>query len=304
MAKRELFLDISITPQSRHSGTFMANEIFNALFEEQAETFISSFLATSKRVFIDTNTGKIYHTGEFGRYRETVTKDFLRFVIPRNVDIASGFIITSTNNRSTQCDIILFDKMVTPLYRDDDRQVFFPIETVCGIGEVKSTLSKSEFTLALNKLARNKALGEDANRGTIIKSAGRSVSEYCDVFSFLICKKLDFDISSLQYDINNLYDSDIQKKHKHNMILSIDDGVIVYHGANKGGINSNQAMPYPIWFGDELKNRVIKPADNKYIHLKWFCSYIFMLATTKYVFYPEFTNYIGDFLGGTNSDQL
>lgn len=277
------------------------NDIFYALFVEQVEIFKSSFLTTSRKVFYDEKSNSIFHNGEFGKYRETIVKEFLRFVIPRNLDISSGFVITSKNRKSTQCDIIIFDKTVTPLYHDGERQCFFPIESICGIGEVKSTLTKVDFIKTINKLADNKSLSADEDRKTIIRS--KASFELHNVFSFLICKKLNFNISNLHNEINDLYRNDIDKKYKHNIILSIEDGIILYCGANEGGIRPDQSMPLPIWVGKELKNRIVIPGDHEFIHFQFFCSYIFMLASTKAIYYPEFNDYVRPTLGGFNYDQ-
>ena len=64
------------------------------------------------------------------------------------------------NSVSTQCDIVMYDKDTIPLI-DNGIAHFYPVEIVKGIGEVKSTLNKVEFTKALVKLARNKLLYQE-----------------------------------------------------------------------------------------------------------------------------------------------
>ena len=67
-----------------------------------------------------------------------------------------------------------------------------------GIGEVKSTLNKVEFTKALVKLARNKLLYQE--RKGRLKSEERRFSENSEIFSFLVCNKLSFDITKIDFD--------------------------------------------------------------------------------------------------------
>ncbi len=82
------------------------------------------------------------------------------------------------------------------------------------------------------------------------------------------------------------------------MILSIDDGVCVYYDSNK------ETLPYSRLRGVDLKNRFIYPADNKYCHLKLFSSYMFMVTTSKTLFYPEISGYMGTIEGGLQRDQV
>jgi hypothetical protein len=284
----------------------MGSDIFNTLFKEQVDNFKYGFSKSSPKIFIDKDTSKIYHNGEFGYYRETVAKEFLRFFIPRDTDISTGFIITAKNNRSTQCDIILFNKTYAPLYRDDAKQTFFPIESVCGVGEIKSTLDRHGLFDALNKLAKIKSLSNDPDKKAPVKSTGNNDhpgNPYGDIFTFLICKKLDFNISNLPEEINNAYETGIADRYKHNLILSIDDGVIAYHGAEDGGILNHQFFHYPVWYNKPMKNRLISLTDSEYVHFEFFCNSLFMLATTKIIYYPEFQQYIGSFTGGINYDQ-
>ena len=139
----------------------MPNFIFDSLIEEKIEIFKNQFANTSKQVFFDPDNKKLIHPGEFGLYREVIVKNFIKFLIPQIVTMDNGFLITPKDNVSTQCDIIIYYKNVTPLIESSELQKFFPIETVIGVGEVKSTLSKKQFKEALNKLADVKMLRED-----------------------------------------------------------------------------------------------------------------------------------------------
>ena len=129
----------------------MANKIFNALLDEKIEIFTNAFSKTAKEIYFDKDD-KLIHSLEYGIYRENSCKDFIKFVIPSKFNIDDGFLINSNDNVSSQCDIVIFDSNHTPLFESGKKQRFFPIETVVAIGEVKSTLSKKEFKIALNKL--------------------------------------------------------------------------------------------------------------------------------------------------------
>lgn len=282
----------------------MPNKVFDSLLIEKIEQFKTAFSSISKSVFYDEAKKRIFHTGEYGTYREAIVRDFLRFIIPRSLDISTGFLMTSLDDISAQCDVIIFDSNMTPIYEEGDRQRFFPIESVHGIGEVKSTLSKVEFKTAINKLARNKALSERmVGIPTIIRKSPPGpydpINHTYDIIpSFLICQKLDFDISNIEQEISSYYDDDIEVRHRHNLILSIDDGLLSYFDLNK------KTLPYPRHNQLNLKDRFTYSDVNKYIHFKVFATYMFMITSSKTLFYPDPTDYLGALVGGFQRDKI
>lgn len=206
----------------------MGNIILQSILDEKIENFRLAFQSTSKNIFWDENENRLIHSGEYGAYRESICKDFLRMLVPHRLEISSGFIINDDDKVSTQSDIIIFDSNSTPLIENSERQRFFPVETIAAIGEVKSNLTKSALKEALNKLAKNKQLREKIKSPSKIKrdhEGGFDPKNYSydSLFSFLICNKLDFDISNICNEINGFYDQEIQPWHKHNLILSIED---------------------------------------------------------------------------------
>ena len=281
----------------------MANKIFDSILKEKIDHFKSSFSSTTTDLFYDEKAKRISHMGEYGAYREAVVREFLQFIVPRGLDISKGFLITSLDDVSTQCDVLVFDSRITPVYEEGERQKFFPIESVHCIGEVKSTLGKKQFKEAINKLAHNKALGERMQSPTIIKKSPDGPYDpinhpYDLIPSFLICQKLNFDISSIETDIDGLYESQVEHRHKHNMILSIEDGLLSYYDSN------NKTLPYCRLNKVNLKNRFTCPRANEYVHFKLFASYMFMLTASKTLFYPDISNYMGSITGGTQRDQV
>ena len=271
----------------------MGNEIFDSLFRERAELFRSAFAAVATEVFYDPAQKRLRHTGEYGMYREAIVRDFLKFVVPRALDVSTGFIITTLNDVSTQCDIIVFDPHLTPLYQEGDRQRFFPVESVFCVGEVKSDLSKPDFAEALNKLATIKALGERIAHPVI---AGRQAHAPFDPVnqpfdlpaSILICQRLSFSLENIKDDLNELYDPNILHRHRHNMILSVEDGLLAY-------LHKDVRVPYPRLAGQDLRSSFTTPGDDKSQHLKLFGACMFMLTANKTLLLPEFTDYVTGF---------
>lgn len=285
----------------------MSNDIFDALLSEKIDHFVTSFGHTSREVFYNENNKKLSHSLEFGLYREAICKEFLKFIIPSRLDIDDGFIISPKNNCvSTQCDIVIYDSKHTPLFETGKKQRFFPVETVVGIGEVKSKLSKPQLKETINKLARIKKIRRDNENPTIIK---RMVDDKFDeykhhvdhLFSFIICQSLSFNVDTLVSEFNSLYDSDINYCDRHNMILSIEDGLFLYKHMPR---EKDVAWLYPENYGTELVNRLIKPGDNSKNHFNAFASYMFMGINNVSVFLPEITKYAGEQVMGNYIDEL
>jgi hypothetical protein len=102
------------TVASRHS--FVSSSIFETLLLEKADIFRAAFSSVSTEVFYDSKKKKLRHAGEYGMFREAIVRDFLRLVVRCSLDMSSDFVITSMDDVSTQCDIVIFDSRMTPLY--------------------------------------------------------------------------------------------------------------------------------------------------------------------------------------------
>jgi len=251
----------------------MGSLIFNKILEEKIDFFKYSYKETAKAVYYDETIGRLIHPGEFGVFRENVCKEYLRAITPLRLDFGTGFLINDIGEISSQIDIIIYDKNNTPLIENNEKQRFFPVETTVGIVEVKSDLSKTQLKDALNKLSKNKILKEKMSNPTIIKRdhIGNFDPEnymYDNIFSVLICNKLNFNITNLVNEIDELYDQNILPRQKHNLIISIEDGLIAYRDENQ------KVLMHPIFRNQQLKNTLIKPpTDNPNLHLKTAGSY-------------------------------
>jgi hypothetical protein len=293
----------------------MPSTVFNRLLEEQIEIFRNSFSSVSRATFYDEHTGKLIHAGEFGMYREAICREFLRFLIPGRLAISQGFLINSHDEVSAQCDIIVYDSESTPLIQSESRQRFFPVETVCAVGEVKSILSKSDLQEALHKLVDTKKIREQiGRRNPAIRRHQPSPSTpesvlrhqlitydpenflYDQLITFLICEKLDFNLDNLIMD--ELYEDDVLRRHRHNLVLSLKDGLLLYYYDVDG-----MALPWPVFqLGStkvELKNYVIIPDKEwELAHFRLFATYIFMATSAATILFPEMTDYMGPTGGG------
>lgn len=268
----------------------MPNYVYKAILKSEIEKFCHEFSNTSREVFYNDEVGRIFHNAEYGKYRERIVKQFLRFVIPKRLDINSGFVLTSNNEISTECDIIIYDQNSTPLIQDSEKQNFYPVETVVGIGEIKSTLNKTDLKIALNKLARNKSLRKSVNssNATIRREATGNfdlkMHPADNIFSFLVCEKLDFNIDN--FNINELYDNDIDYYLKHNLLLSIKDGIFLHRYNFRGELKLGL---YPTQQSEMV---CIQIDDDGMSALEIFSHYMFMGTSTATIYYPDLIQYL------------
>lgn len=95
-----------------------------------------------------------------------------------------------------------------------------------------------------------------------------------------------------------MYDKEIEPWQKHNLILSIEDGLIAYYDKN------DKTFMYPFTQSEgALKNRMVMPDTNKDCHFNYFASYVFMGTSSASIYYPDLTNYISKWTGGLNQNE-
>ena len=278
----------------------MSSKIFQTILDRKIEDFIHSFVIDAKSIFYKDE--KLFHPGEYGKFRENTLKELLKFLIPTSFQIGEGFVITSNDNVSTQCDIVIYDNENLPLLNDGIYQ-FYTIESTLAIGEVKSDLNKTQFKDALKKLAKNKMLQDDRIKN--IKRRRIQEKEREHLFTFLICRKFQFEG---KVDFNEIY-GDIPQKYWHNSILSIEDGIFHYnfpvlnlsqklkeHYLNILGMNINLFWDYPIHQEDEIEYPCIQSFtsvnfDDKQNHIIFLIKSIVNSLDTMTTFNTEFLSY-------------
>lgn len=280
----------------------MANRIFEYLLEEKITNFKNGFKNVSKNVFWNEETKKLTHPGEYGYYREIICKDFIRFLIPRRLNIDTGFLINTADTVSTQCDIIVFDGNSTPLIENNERQRFYPVETIAAIGEVKSVLTKTKLIEAINKLAEIKQMRDKTSSSvSFVRREHKgnydpSNYQFDSIFSFIICEKLDFDISNICDLITESYDKKYKPHNKHNLILSIEDGLLTYNYFDSE-LKNNKCIPWPIFNTSLLKNLFLVQTENN-DHIRYFASCLFQGTSSASILFPDTVNYMKPTHGG------
>ena len=99
------------------------------------------------------------HSGEDGRYVESLVREYLQKLLPRTLEVSSGFILrpsvkTGINGRerkghddehSTQLDIIVHDSANYPVFQRFGDSVIVPPEGVIAIISIKKHLRDSDI---------------------------------------------------------------------------------------------------------------------------------------------------------------
>ncbi|MCI2255526.1 hypothetical protein L2D08_14220 [Domibacillus sp. PGB-M46] len=363
----------------------MPNKYFTEILNTNIEIFKNNFCNKSKELFKTENSKSYIHNGEFGMYREALVREFIRYFTPGKFSISEGFVINHRQNesgRSTQCDVILFDKSATPLVQDPALQRFYPIETVAAVGEVKSVLTETTLKKALNRLANTKRMRDilkdpsliyrtehlrsnvensqqrieecvyfhnkvvqrevnpsDLNKfklnlaqDKIITNIKNYIKEHSiqeklidnldkyfyhkenkrnnefnlntnhedNILTFLICEKINFNknTNNKAKAVIDKYPSKLKKEFRHNMILSLEDGLFLYQDEFS---QSKKYSQYPKKKNKEFKH-VFIPSDSQNTHIKIFSNYLFMALSDVTILYPEITHYLEHTVWNPNTE--
>lgn len=261
----------------------MYSDIYSTIINRKIDNFVNTFSKDSNSIF-KSSSNRLIHPGEFGMYREACCKELLRLFLRKDICISDGFIISSNNQVSTQCDIVAYNYDLSPLVENDIAKIF-PVEEVKGIGEIKSDLNITMLSEALLKLAKVKQF-QESRKGLLINKQYKGEG-YNDLVSFLICNKIN-GLELAEINFEKIY-GDIPRKFWHNAILSLEDGLITYltnfsalsaenqkvlvdNGADLKVINYSE-YPYLKVLGEVMNNKVSCLRYNKenfYAHILQF----------------------------------
>lgn len=108
---------------------------------------------------------KIHKSGNIrasGNQVENLIRDKISLFLPDRYLVKQGHIINSDGKVSMQFDIIIFDRLSTPkFFEASDNTVYYPIESVLAVGEIKKTLRNKDIIDFSKKI---KYLKVDMNR--------------------------------------------------------------------------------------------------------------------------------------------
>ncbi len=279
----------------------MPNKIFDSLLTYKIKEFKDSF--RNSGLLFENNQVKnnLIHAGELGIYRENICRDLLRFVLPQNYEIGSGFLINSQDEHTSQCDLIIYDYQNSPFIELNSNNKFIPVESVFAIGEIKSKLTKSTLSECLIKQSKTKN-SRKINSSNVINISTKNLQTFDPIrfpnqlfFTFIICESINMDITSLPDTVNEIYGkSNIPNYLRNNLLLCIDDGILLYTSDKVK--SPKEILKYPISFSE--KNEEIFNSltfihnDSTEIALKIFLNLITDSLLKHDFFYIQPSNYI------------
>ena len=187
--------------------------------------------------------------GLIGSARENPARKQLEKLMPAFALTGSGIVIDSFGARSSQQDIIFFERDYCPVcsINDTAEATYFPVEGVIATGEVKSIVDKGVLFDALGKIKSAKALkrfsvkieysGLSASADFRTYGSGMSITgrfeegfnQECNckdqVFGFIICKSFRSSPDAILANITDFGREEGFEFLPH-IIVSLDDGFI------------------------------------------------------------------------------
>lgn len=115
--------------------------------EQQIVNVQKIFQGIAEKMLVDFNEihSQIVHKGERGGQREEVLRGFLEKYLPQKYSIGTGHIIDQYGKISRQCDVVIYDAFNCPLLLVEKGYQLFPVESVYGVVEVKSSLDANSI---------------------------------------------------------------------------------------------------------------------------------------------------------------
>jgi hypothetical protein len=189
-----------------------------------------------------------------GSAKEHPARVQLERLMPDGVGVGSGIVIDSYGGTSKQQDIVIFEK-ICPIFsiNGSPEATYYPIEGVIAVGEVKSSLGKSELndafekSVSVKKLRRYSFATDDSlgcgptvnfrNYTEVTSFSGTKEEEYDQdnkslhqVFTFILCEKFE---SSAEATLKNysLFCREFGSQLAPNFVASLNDGTICPHNS-------------------------------------------------------------------------
>ena len=229
--------------------TFNSHEYFLHLAEDIINNFSKASRATTPVLV--------------GTARENEIRLKLEKLLPSKVAIATGCIIDSYGKTSTQTDVILYERDQCPIFsiNDTPEATYIPCEGVVAIGEIKSTLTATDLKDSINKIKRVKELQRYSNNKLCWRKYGSAMalegaqSEIFDqinnskdqIYGFILCQKFGLKIETLLEKYKELLNG-IDDHLSPNMIISLEDGIILFMDKNNKKTCENKVFADSIYF--------------------------------------------------------
>lgn len=122
----------------------------NLKFHDIIDNLIGEINEAKRRSTSIHNAGNISSSGD---EIEDLIRDKISLFLPEKYLVRQGHIINSEGQVSNQFDIIIFDRLNTPkFFETKNNTVFYPIESVLAVGEIKKTLRGKDIVEFAKKI--------------------------------------------------------------------------------------------------------------------------------------------------------
>ena len=169
----------------------------------------------------------IRHRGEKGRQREHGLAVFLKEYLPSAYGVATGELISIEGNKlSPQCDLIIYDRLITPIIGKYEAVQQVPISGTYCVIEVKSALKKATLKDAAQKFTKIR----ESNPSQ--ESHGKK--PFCPTF-FVFDYRLETSVSECKdFIIEHSQDEDMAA-------VALDTGMTVWVGPEDNSVPARPA---------------------------------------------------------------
>jgi len=180
------------------------------------------------------------HRGESGRRREDDVREFFEALLPGRLAVGTGEIISVDGQTSPQIDLIVYDRLYTPLFDPSPSSIVVPVEGVYGVIEVSSQLDVAKLRGDVEKIRAVKGMPKAAYReqqeGEVVTSSylwGRQQIGYFPVVGFCFAYE-SVDLTTLWTALLDIDDAE-DRGNSVDMICSLSRGCIANGRAGTGG---------------------------------------------------------------------
>ena len=184
------------------------------------------------------------HPRDIGNIRENILKDFLNLsgVLPKKYQIShnSARVVSSTGHISNEIDILIYDYLNNiSLMNRGDVYTAYPVESVYGVIQVKSVLTKKEIKNALDNIASYKKLNKHfINNSSDFVIIDNSKSKRG--FGILFAYDSDLDWIDIVNEIKVYAENNPDRKCWCNAVVILNQGIIIHGEENHGYFRNNE----------------------------------------------------------------
>lgn len=185
----------------------------------------------------------VAHAPTKGAANERAAQQFFRSRLPRNLEIAGGFLIDTTGKISRQLDLIIYDAAKTPVLYETDNARVIPIECAYAVVEVKTNLTSDALKDCIENMKSAKSLQKLSfyEPGVIIRPTRAYGREYEHwPLMYFVFAYDSIKLGSLALRLEELQ-SEFEIDNRIDCIYSLSNGLI----ANKDSLGKLNAIPEP-----------------------------------------------------------